>query len=90
MRMGLRSAHTRCKPAQEYLADPGKGPLESEYAVADEKVGRGRMAVLLGDYFDDAWLREVQGWEGDEGFDIIYDNTVCFSFGIRVRWYAVY
>jgi hypothetical protein len=68
--------------------------LEGEYKVRDAEMGRGKMEVRVGDYFDDGWMDG--GLEG--GFDIIYDNTVSCSFffffylflwdlGKREMWY---
>lgn len=73
---GLEVSSHAADAARKYLEEPGKGPLEGEYAVMDEKIGRGAMRVVCGDYFKDGWLGDVEGWENDEGFDIIYDNTV--------------
>jgi hypothetical protein len=67
---GLEVSAHAAAAARNYLADPGKGPLEGEYVMRDEKVGSGNMCVLEGDFFEDGWL------EGEEGFDVIYDNTV--------------
>jgi hypothetical protein len=67
---GLEVSAHAAAAARKYLADPGKGPLEGEYVMRDKEVGRGNMCVLEGDYFEDGWL------EGEEGFDVIYDNTV--------------
>lgn len=55
------------------------GPLEGEYLAASSshEAGYGSMNVLVGDYFSDEWLGEVEGWKEGDGFDIIYDNTVC-------------
>lgn len=77
---GLEVSQHAVQIAQKYIQDPGKGPLEEEYVVQNEQVGKGGTKVLLGDYFDNGWLKEVQGWDGDEGFDIIYDNTVRLYF----------
>jgi SAM-dependent methyltransferase len=73
---GLEVSSHAADAARKYLEEPRKGPLEGEYAVMDEKIGRGAMRVVCGDYFKDGWLGDVEGWESDEGFDIIYDNTV--------------
>ncbi|KAF1849025.1 S-adenosyl-L-methionine-dependent methyltransferase [Cucurbitaria berberidis CBS 394.84] len=67
-----------------------EGPLEGEYLAASSshKVGYGSMNVLLGDYFSDEWLKEVQGWNLGEGFDIIYDNTFLCALPpfLRPKW----
>ncbi|KAL7775205.1 hypothetical protein CFE70_006123 [Pyrenophora teres f. teres 0-1] len=72
---GLEVSSHAADAARKYLEDPGKGPVEREYSVRDEKIGRGAMKVVSGDYFEDTWLKDVEGWDEDEGFDIIYDNT---------------
>jgi hypothetical protein len=71
---GLEVSEHAAELANQYLSDPGQGPLEGEYATKDERIGSGQMKCLLGDFFEDGWLKEAGG-EG--GFDIIYDNTVC-------------
>jgi SAM-dependent methyltransferase len=70
---GLEVSKHAMESANKYLADPGKGPLEGEYTVTDEKTGKGEMKCVYGDFFKDEWIKEV-GAEG--GFDVIYDNTV--------------
>lgn len=82
---GLEVSEHAATAAREYLTDPGEGPLEGEYKVFDDdgrpsEVGWGKMEVVVGDYFKDGWLEQVEGWEGEAGgFDIIYDNTVSDS-----------
>lgn len=71
---GLEVSENAVKAAEQYLQNPGEGPLEGEYKVTDEKVGRGAMKSLLGDFFEDGWLEGAGGL--GEGFDVIYDNTV--------------
>lgn len=85
---GLEVSEHAVQAARKYLEDPGKGPLEGEYNVQNEELGKGSMNVLLGDFFDNAWLKEVKGWEGDEGFDIIYDNTFLCALppSLRPKW----
>ena len=71
---GLEVSENAVKVAEEYLKEPGDGPLEGEYKVADDKIGKGATKCLLGDFFKDDWLHETGGLGG--GFDVIYDNTV--------------
>ncbi|KAL5116648.1 hypothetical protein ACEQ8H_005397 [Pleosporales sp. CAS-2024a] len=73
--------------ANTYLANAGQGPLEGEYKVKDEKVAKGQMQCLEGDFFDDAWIKEM-GAQG--GFDIIYDNTFLCALppSMRPKWAA--
>jgi hypothetical protein len=47
----------------------------SWYRVRDEKAGKGKVTFVQGDFFDDAWLKEIG--VPRNGFDIIYDYTVC-------------
>lgn len=47
----------------------------SRYRVRDEKVGKGKVTFVQGDFFDDTWLKEIG--VPRNGFDIIYDYTVC-------------
>jgi SAM-dependent methyltransferase len=71
---GLEVSENAVAVSERYLKDPGEGPLEGEYKVMDQQVGRGAMKCLLGDFFEDAWLEGAGGL--GEGFDVIYDNTV--------------
>ena len=45
----------------------------SRYAVKDESVGAGESKFIIGDFFADDWLKEV---EGSGKFELIYDYTV--------------
>jgi hypothetical protein len=45
------------------------------YRVRDEKVGKGKVTFVQGDFFDNAWLKEIG--VPRNGFDVIYDYTVC-------------
>ena len=45
----------------------------TKYAVRDESVGAGESRFIVGDFFADEWLREV---EGPGKFELIYDYTV--------------
>jgi hypothetical protein len=47
------------------------------YRVRDQTVGAGSVTWLRGDFFDDAWLQKAG--VGLNGFDIIYDYTVCHA-----------
>jgi hypothetical protein len=71
---GLEVSSHAADGATKYLAEPGPGPLEGEYKVKDEKVGTGVKKCLIGDFFEDAWIKEIGG---ESRFDLIYDNTVC-------------
>jgi SAM-dependent methyltransferase len=46
----------------------------SRYRVRDEKVGKGKVTFVHGDFFDDTWLKEIG--VPRNGFDVIYDYTV--------------
>lgn len=47
----------------------------SRYRVRDEKVGKGKVTFVQGDFFDDTWLKDIG--VPRNGFDVIYDYTVC-------------
>jgi SAM-dependent methyltransferase len=71
---GLEVSAHAAEAAKKYFANAGDGSLEGEYRVKDEKLGTGKMECLLGDFFEEGWVKEIGAEEG--GFDIIYDNTV--------------
>jgi len=71
---GLEISKHAVDEANAYLKDSRESALEGQYKIKDEKIGKGSVQCLLGDYFDDAWVREAGSVEG---FDIIYDHTVC-------------
>jgi SAM-dependent methyltransferase len=71
---GLEISKHAVDEANAYLKGLRDGALEGEYKIKDEKIGKGSVQCLLGDYFGDAWVREASSVEG---FDIIYDHTVC-------------
>lgn len=76
---GVESAETAVKQAKEEM----RGWKEKkEYKVHDERVGRGVAEFKLGDFFEDAWWEEVD--REKEGFDLIYDYTVCPASGSLV------
>ena len=50
----------------------------SWYRVRDQTVGTGKVTWIQGDFFDDAWLKEIG--VPLNGFDIIYDYTVWIPF----------
>nr|XP_036575115.1 thiol methyltransferase [Colletotrichum truncatum]KAF6781636.1 thiol methyltransferase [Colletotrichum truncatum] len=84
---GLEISKHAVDHANLFLKNSGEGVLEGEYKIKDEKIGKGSVQCLLGDYFDDAWVREAGVVEG---FDIIYDHTFLCSFPptLRPRWAA--
>jgi SAM-dependent methyltransferase len=70
---GLEISKHAVDEANAYLKHSRERVSEGEYGVKDEKIGQGSVQCLLGDYFDDAWVREAGSVEG---FDLIYDHTV--------------
>ena len=58
------SAVNLCREEQERNAD--------RYPVQDQSVGAGKAEFLVGDFFGDAWNRDI----GINVFDVIYDYTV--------------
>ncbi|KAJ4982904.1 thiopurine S-methyltransferase [Stagonosporopsis vannaccii] len=84
---GLEISTLAVDQANAYLKDARAGAWKGEYEIKDEKVGKGSVQCLLGDYFDDAWVREA---DSVEGFDIIYDHTFLSALPpiLRPRWAA--
>lgn len=80
---GIEVSENAVQVAEEYLRNPGEGPLEGEYKVRDEKVARGVTKCLLGDFFKDDWAKGAGGIE--DGFDVIYDNTVSSMINAVMR-----
>ncbi|KAJ5110299.1 hypothetical protein N7532_002944 [Penicillium argentinense] len=58
----------------------------SRYRVRDEKVGKGKVTFVQGDFFDDTWLKEIG--VPRNGFDVIYDYTFfcALSPELRPKW----
>lgn len=76
------SVHAQEK-AEAFLKSIEKGAVDGEYAVNDERVGQGVMKCLLGDYFEDGWVKAI-GASVEGGFDVIYDNTVSPPLAISL------
>ncbi|PSN67555.1 S-adenosyl-L-methionine-dependent methyltransferase [Corynespora cassiicola Philippines] len=74
---GLEISKHAVDKANAYLENSGESALEGGIS----------MQCLLGDYFDDAWVREAGGVEG---FTIIYDHTFLCAIQptLRPRWAA--
>jgi SAM-dependent methyltransferase len=70
---GLEISKHAVDEANAYLKHSRERVSEGEYSVKDEKIGQGSVQCLLGDFFDDAWVREAGSVEA---FDLIYDHTV--------------
>jgi SAM-dependent methyltransferase len=70
--VGLEYAQKALDACLEYVQEH-----EGKYGAYDEKVGKGEMKFVQGDFYKDAWL-EKTGWEDgwDGKFDLIYDYTV--------------
>lgn len=75
---GLEVSQHAAKAAEEYLGNAGSGSLENEYEGKDNGAGKGKAVCLVGDFFEDAWVKET----GEGAFDLIYDNTVS---GMMIR-----
>ncbi|KAJ5454558.1 uncharacterized protein N7458_005514 [Penicillium daleae] len=58
----------------------------SWYRVRDEKIGKGKVTFLQGDFFDDAWLETIG--VPRNGFDVIYDYTFFCALNpeLRPKW----
>ncbi|KAF2475570.1 S-adenosyl-L-methionine-dependent methyltransferase [Lindgomyces ingoldianus] len=82
---GIEISESAAGVCREWLREPGEGK-EGEYKVWDEKVGKGKMKCVLGDFFEDAWVEEAGGLR--EGFDLIYDNTFLCALppSLRAAW----
>lgn len=91
---GLEVSRHAADAARKWLENPGEGPLEGEYRIAQQEGkikggGWGKMTVLCGDFFDEEWTKEVDGWEEDGGgFDVIMDYTfLCvLPFELKPKW----
>ncbi|KAJ3496563.1 hypothetical protein NLG97_g2568 [Lecanicillium saksenae] len=55
-------------------------------SFGEEKLGQGRIVFVQGDFFDDAWLKEI-GLPRN-GFDLIYDYTFFCALNpeLRPKW----
>lgn len=72
--IGLESENA-VKTARQWQKDH-----EQEYEVKNTEVGRGSVTFVTGNFFEQGWENEIPGGVGD-GFDAIYDYTVCSLFG---------
>lgn len=81
--VGLEVSGHAVGAARKYLGESGRG-VEGEYEGKDGGMGKGSAVCVEGDFFDDAWLGEV-GVRVEEGFDVIYDNTVSSPQDMRVE-----
>lgn len=79
--VGLEVSGHAVGAARKYLGESGRG-VEGEYEGKDGGQGKGSAVCVEGDFFDDAWLGEV-GVKVEDGFDVIYDNTVSSPQGLR-------
>jgi SAM-dependent methyltransferase len=69
---GLEISETavkRCREEQE------KAEKEGRYPAKDEKVGRGKITFINGDFFDGGTWTDREAGRGE--WDLIYDYTVC-------------
>lgn len=65
---GLEVSPSAIEACKQYEREHG-----AEYPARDEKIGRGQVHFILGDFFKDDWLRGV---DGPPTFDFIFDYTV--------------
>jgi SAM-dependent methyltransferase len=72
---GLEVSEHAALAAREYVEGGGEAAKSGDNATKDDKIGRGVMKVVVGDYFEDGWFGEC-GANGVGEFDVIYDNTV--------------
>ncbi len=69
--VGLEYAEKALVACEEYVKEN-----EGRYGVYDEKVGKGEMKFLRGDFYSDEWVKKIGWGEWDGRFDLIYDYTV--------------
>lgn len=76
--VGLEVSPHAARAAEEFLASAQAGA--EEYRGKDGGEGEGSAVCVVGDFFEDGWVREVGvDVHKGEGFDVIYDNTVGLS-----------
>lgn len=63
-----------CSPAAVEACKQEEAKNGDRYPVRDVEVGRGKIAFVQGDFFDDGWLGEL-GLQRNS-FDLVYDYTV--------------
>ena len=68
---GLEVSEKAIEEARRWIGEHEHG---HEQAGLAGEAGPGQARVILGDFFDDAWVEEI-GCQS--GFDLIYDFTVC-------------
>jgi len=84
---GVEGSNVAAKSARELANTQGIEEREA-YRTRDDKVGRGKVEILEGDFFANEWVDQVEG--GSEGFDVIYDYTFLCALPppIRHKWAA--
>jgi len=96
--IGLEYAPTAAKEAAKYAAridealNSGVGSKSEEnedmrlemYRTRDQKIGRGSVRFIQGDFWDDSWRKDLA--EGQ--WDILFDYTFCCAFppDVRPKW----
>lgn len=68
--VGVEYAQDAVKACEEYAKEHA-----GDYPVHDEKIGRGSIQFVQGDFYADDWP-EKTGFGKDAKFDLIYDYTV--------------
>ena len=68
--VGVEASEAAVKAAKE---EHKKAEEKVLYPAKDEKLGKGSVEFVVGDFFDDGWVKAVQA---EKGFDLIYDYTV--------------
>ncbi|KAI9699645.1 MAG: hypothetical protein M1836_002679 [Candelina mexicana] len=74
---GLEVSASAVKMAEEVAKEK-----EKDYEVRDEGVGRGAVRYIVGDFFRDEWLREL---DIGANFELIYDYTFLCALPLRMR-----
>ena len=78
--VGLEYAEKALQACKEYVEEN-----EGKYPVHDEKVRKGDMKFLQGDFYSDEWLKGTDWEDWDGRFDLIYDYTVSRQIFLTFR-----
>ncbi|KAI9798729.1 MAG: hypothetical protein M1825_005011 [Sarcosagium campestre] len=78
--VGLEISESAIESCKQYAADHTE-----DYPVASETLGRGQATFILGDFFQDHWLQEI---DGPKSFDLCYDYTFLCALlpALRPSW----
>ncbi|EXJ95784.1 hypothetical protein A1O1_00908 [Capronia coronata CBS 617.96] len=77
--VGLEYSKDAVKACEEYAREHA-----DDFPVHDEKIGRGSIQFVQGDFYSDEWL-EKTGFGKDAKFDLIYDYTFFCAMDPKMR-----